>query len=64
MRKEAPEELKRYRLYSLAELEPILGLTRRTLLTYVKLGKLSATKIGNKWMVSEQALKALLQRDD
>lgn len=44
-------------LYTLTELEPILGVTHRTLLTYVKTGKLRAAKIGGKWKVSESNLK-------
>lgn len=44
-------------LYTLAELEPILGVTHRTLLSYVKTGKLRAAKIGGKWKVSETNLK-------
>jgi hypothetical protein len=56
-----PEELRKYKMYSLKELEPILGLTRVTLLNYVNNGTLPAVKVGNKWMVSEQALKDLVK---
>ena len=59
--KKAPEELNKYKLYTLTELEPILGLTHVTLLNYVKTGKLKAVKIGGKWKVSETALKELIQ---
>jgi len=61
MKKQAPEELAKYKLYTLTELEPILGLTHVTLLNYVNSGKLKAVKIGGKWRVSEQALKDLIK---
>ena len=59
--KQASEELKKYKVYTLTELEPILGLTHRTLLTYVKDGRLPAKKIGGKWKVSEKDLKNLVK---
>lgn len=55
--KKALDELK---LYSLTELEPVLGVTHRTLLTYVKDKKIKAQKIGGKWKVSETNLKAFI----
>lgn len=45
------------RLYTLTELEPILGVTHRTLLTYMKQGRLRGVKIGGKWKVSEEILR-------
>lgn len=45
------------RLYTLTELEPILGVTHRTLLTYMKQGRLRGVKIGGKWKVSEETLR-------
>lgn len=60
MKKEVPEELKKYKMYTLAELEPILGVSHRTMMTYVKDGRLAAVKIGGKWRVSEEALKKLV----
>lgn len=60
MKKEVPEELKKYKMYTLAELEPILGVSHRTMMTYVKDGRLAAVKIGGKWRVSEEALKNLV----
>lgn len=61
MKKEVPEELKKYKMYTLAELEPILGVSHRTMMTYVKDGRLAAVKIGGKWRVSEEALKNLVK---
>lgn len=50
------EELKDYTVYTLTELEPILGVTHRTLLSYVKSGRLKAVKVGGKWKVSKDNL--------
>ena len=45
-------ELEELKVYSLTEIEPILGVTHRTLLTYIKDGRLKGVKIGGKWKVS------------
>jgi len=45
------------KLYTLQELESILETSTRTLLTYIKQGKLKAVKIGGKWKVSEANLQ-------
>lgn len=52
------ESLKDVKLYTLTELEEVIGVTHRTLLTYVKDGKLKAIKIGNKWRVKEADVRA------
>ena len=49
------------KLYNLADLEPVLGVSRRTLLTYISNGDLKAFKIGKKWKVSDVALKEFLE---
>lgn len=46
--------------YTLEELEEILGVTYRTLLSYLRTGKLKGVKIGRKWHVSEENLKNFL----
>lgn len=53
----ALEELK---VYTLTEIEPILGVTHRTLLNYVKDGRLKAVKIGGKWKVSGENLRKFI----
>lgn len=53
-----------FKLYTLTELEGILGVTHRTLLDYVKQGKLKARKIGGKWKVTEENLKAFINGED
>lgn len=40
--------------YTLVEISQALNVTQRSLLTYIKQGKLKAVKIGGKWRVSEQ----------
>lgn len=47
------EDLK---LYTLTELEPILKVSHRTLLEYVRIGRLKAVKIGGKWTVTKENL--------
>ena len=56
--------LEAYKLFTLTELEEILGVTHRTLLEYVKQGKLKARKIGGKWKVTEENLKAFINGED
>lgn len=49
-------DIKELKLYTLTELEEIIGVTHRTLLSYVKTGKLKATKVGSKWRVNRADL--------
>ncbi|MGI5985261.1 MAG: helix-turn-helix domain-containing protein [Oscillospiraceae bacterium] len=48
--------------YTLNEVADALKLTRRTLYTYIKQGKLNAVKIGKYWRVSDADLRALISR--
>jgi len=43
-----------FKVYALADLAPLLGVTYRTLLTYVKTKKLKAVKIGGRWKVTPE----------
>jgi excisionase family DNA binding protein len=54
------EELKEIKLYTLQELVPVLDVTYRTLLDYVKTGRLKAVKIGGRWRISSENLQAFL----
>lgn len=54
------KQIEDFTLYTLTELEPILGVTHRTLLSYVKSGKLKAIKIGGKWKVSKDNLQKFI----
>jgi len=53
-------DIKELKLYTLTELEEILGVTHRTLLSYVKAGKLKAVKVGSKWRVSKADLVSFI----
>ena len=53
-------ELDEFKLYTLTELEGVLGVSHRTLLTYVKQGRLKAVKAGGKWKVTKEQLKAFV----
>lgn len=46
-------------IYTLDEVADILKVTRRTIYTYVKEGKLQAFKIGRYWRVTEESLKKI-----
>lgn len=48
------------KLYTMDEVADILKVTKRTLYTYVKSGKLHAVKIGKYWRVSEENLQAFI----
>lgn len=53
-------KLETIRLYTLTELEPILGVTHRTLQTYIKDGRLKGVKLGGKWKVTEENLRKFI----
>ncbi|MCD7712755.1 MAG: helix-turn-helix domain-containing protein [Firmicutes bacterium] len=53
-------ELEEMKVYNLTEIEPILGVTHRTLLTYIKDGRLKGVKIGGKWKVSGESLRKFI----
>lgn len=52
------------KVYTLTEIEPILGVTHRTLLNYVKQGKIKAIKLGGKWKITEDNLKKFLNGEE
>ena len=56
-------DLEALKVYPLTEIEPILGVSHRTLLSYVKDGRLRAVKIGGKWKVSGDNLKKFINGD-
>lgn len=47
-------------LYTANEVADMLGVTERTVRTYIKSGALQAQKIGGEWAVSEDNVKAFL----
>ena len=60
MEKTKKETLEAIKLFTLEELVSVLGVTHRTLLTYVNTGKLKAVKVGGKWKVSEANLNRFI----
>lgn len=50
------------KVYTLEEIAELLHITRRTLYTYVKEGKLKAVKVGKYWRVTEKNLEAFLSK--
>lgn len=53
-RTDSIEDLK---LFTLTELEPILGVSHQSIVRYVKEGKLPAKKINGKWRVTRADLE-------
>lgn len=60
---EIREDLQKYKLYTVKELEPVIGKSRQSIILYIKAGKLKAKKIGNQWRISEEALREFLGLD-
>lgn len=58
------QKLDKITLYTLTELESILGVTHRTLQSYMKDGRLKGVKIGGKWKVSEENLKKFINGEN
>jgi excisionase family DNA binding protein len=49
--------------YTLSDLIEILGVTRITLLKYIKTKKLKAFKLGNQWRVTQEELTQFIKRN-
>jgi len=49
------------KLYNMQEASKILGVSERTLFTYIKSERLKANKIRGKWMITEDNLKKFIQ---
>jgi excisionase family DNA binding protein len=56
------QDIQDLKLYTLTEIEPILGVSHQTLLRYVKAGKLKATKIEGKWKVTRGDIEKFIER--
>ena len=52
-----PREILGIVTYTTEEAAEILGVTKRTLMTYLKTGKMVASKIGGHWAITEKQLK-------
>jgi len=51
------------KLYSPEDVANMLRVTRRTVYSYMRNGKLHAAKIGGNWHITEENLNAFLQGD-
>lgn len=60
---EIKEELKKYTLYSVKDLEPVLGRSAQTIKNYLRTGKLKGAIIAGQWKVTEEALREFLGLD-
>jgi len=58
------DKLNDIRLYTLAEIEDVLGVTHRTLQTYVADGRLKGVKIGGKWKITEENLMRFIHGEE
>lgn len=54
------KDLMTVKLYSLTEVEKILGVSHRTLLRWVTEDKIKAIKVGSRWKISEDTLRDIL----
>lgn len=52
-----PREILGIVTYTTEEAAEILGITKRTLMTYLKTGKMVASKIGGHWAITEKQIK-------
>ena len=52
-----PKEIMGILTYTADETAAILGVTKRTLISYLKTGKIVAGKIGGRWAITEKQIK-------
>lgn len=52
------------KLYTIEETAEMLGITTRTLQTYIKKGLIKAKKIGRRWRFTEQSINAFIYGND
>ena len=57
-----PKEILGIKTYTDKEAAAILGVTPRTLLTYITTGKLAASKIGRSWAITEKQIQDYVNR--
>lgn len=58
------EDIKDLKLYTITDLEEILGVCRRTLLSRARTGKLPCKKINGKWRITEAALRKYVNGEE
>ena len=52
------------KLYDLDEVVELLGLNIQTIRIYIKEGKLKASKVGRKYVVTDEAIKEFLKANE
>lgn len=52
------------KIYKVNELIDILGVTRVTIVKYIRKGKIRGFKVGNSWRVSEEALLEFIKNSE
>jgi len=52
------------KLYNLKEVENLLNLNIQTIRKFIKEGKLKASKVGTRYIVTEDAIKAFLKANE
>ena len=55
------QDIQDLKLFTLTEVEPILGVSHQTLLRYVKSGKLPAKKINGKWRLTRRDIEKFIE---
>jgi excisionase family DNA binding protein len=55
-----PKEIVGIKTYSVKEVCELLGVSRRTITSYVNDGKLKGSKIGGRWVFTEKQLKEFI----
>lgn len=59
-----PKQIGNLTLYSVDDLHEQLGLSKMTIRTYLREGKIRARKLGVKWYVTEEALREYFNEPD
>ena len=57
-----PKEIMGILTYTADETAAILGVTKRTLISYLKSGKMIASKIGGSWAITEKHIQDYITR--
>lgn len=56
-----PKEILGEVMYNIEEAADIIGVTPRTILNYIKQGRILGQKLGRRWYFSEERMKNFLQ---
>ncbi len=57
-------EEKPIQIYTMNDLIEILGVTRITIIKYIKQGKIKGFKLGNTWRVTKEALEEFIKESE